>query len=63
MRFFTVAADVAMGIFAGIFLFALLTRWRPELSTVPVAMIVVAGAILIALFRAPHGSLARRNRS
>jgi hypothetical protein len=55
-----VAADVAMGIFVGIFLFALLTRFWPSLSTLPVAIVSLVAAIAIVLFRRPSGSLTAR---
>ena len=62
MRFFVVAADVAMGVFVGIFLFAVMTRFWPAAATVPVGVLVVAAAVLIVLFRPPHGSLSPRRR-
>lgn len=60
MRVFVVAADVAMGVFVGLFLFALLSRFWPGAATLPIACLVVAASILIVLFRPPHGSLAPR---
>ncbi len=64
MRFWAVAADVAMGIVVGIFLFALLTRFWPTLSTLPIAIVSLLTAIAIVLFRRPNGSLAaRKNRT
>jgi hypothetical protein len=60
MRFFVVAADVAMGVFVGIFLFAVMSRFWPSLATVPIAVAVLAASILIVLFRPPHGSLTPR---
>jgi hypothetical protein len=64
MRFWAVAADVAMGIFVGIFLFAVLTRFWPSLSTLPIAIASLLAAIAIVLFRRPNGSLAaRKNRT
>jgi hypothetical protein len=60
MRFFAVAADVAMGVFVGLFLFAVMTRFWPSATTVPIACVVVAAAILIVLFRPPNGSFAPR---
>lgn len=64
MRIFAILADVAMGVFVGIFLFAALTRFWPSLSNPLVAAAIVAASILIVLFRAPHGSLApRRDRA
>ena len=60
MRVFVVAADVAMGVFLGLFLFAVLSRVWPSIAIVPVACLVVAASILIVLFRPPHGSLAPR---
>jgi hypothetical protein len=58
MRYFTIAADVAMGVFVGIFLFALLTRVWPTLATTLIGVAVVSASILIVLFRRPNGSLA-----
>jgi hypothetical protein len=49
-----------MGIFLGIFLFALLTRFWPSLSTLPVAIVSLLAAIAIVLIRRPSGSLAAR---
>jgi hypothetical protein len=64
MRFFAITADVALGVFLGIFLFAALTRFWPSVSTTPMALVVLAASILIVLFRRPNGSLAvRRDRS
>jgi Mg/Co/Ni transporter MgtE len=64
MRFFAIAADVAMGVFVGIFLFAVLTRFWPSLATTLVGVVVVAASILIVLFRRPNGSLVpHRDRS
>jgi hypothetical protein len=60
MRFVAVAADVAMGIFLGIFLFAVLTRFWPSLATLPVALVSLLAAIAIVVFRRPNGSLAAR---
>jgi hypothetical protein len=64
MRVFVIAADVAMGVFVGIFLFAALTRFWPGLATTVIGVAVVAASILIVLFRRPNGSLApQRNRT
>lgn len=64
MRFFAVAADVAMGVFVGIFLFAVLTRFWPSMSHPAAAAVVIGASILIVLFRPPRGSLAsRRDRT
>jgi hypothetical protein len=60
MRVFVVAADVAMGVFVGIFLFAVMSRFWPSLATVPIAVAVIVASILIVLFRPPNGSLAPR---
>jgi hypothetical protein len=60
MRFFAIAADVAMGVFVGIFLFALLTRFWPSLAVPLVGIAVVSASILIVLFRPPNGSLSMR---
>lgn len=61
MRFVAVAADVAMGVFVGVFLFAVLTRFWPSLSTLPIAALSIVAAIAIVLFRRPNGSLSARN--
>jgi hypothetical protein len=64
MRYFAVAADIAMGVFVGVFLFAALTRLWPSTSHPLVAGVVIAASILIVLFRRPHGALApRQDRS
>jgi hypothetical protein len=64
MRFLAVVADVAMGVFVGIFLFAVLTRFWPSTFNAVVGTLVVAGSILIVLFRPPNGSFApRRDRT
>jgi hypothetical protein len=62
MRFFVVAADVAMGVFVGIFLFAVITRVWPSIATMTVAIVVVLSSILIVLFRPPNGSLAPKRK-
>lgn len=58
MKVFSVAADVAMGLFLGAFLYAGVTRIWPSLGHTVVAVAVLAAAILIVLFRRPNGSLA-----
>lgn len=64
MRFVAVAADVAMGVFVGIFLFAVLTRFWPQTGNRWVAAVVVLASILVVLFRRPGGALAvRRDQS
>jgi hypothetical protein len=64
MRFFAVAADVAMGVFVGIFLYAVLTRFWPSTSSPIVAGAVILASILIVLFRPPNGAFAlRRDRT
>jgi hypothetical protein len=64
MKLFSVAADVAMGLFLGAFLFAALTRLWPSFQHPLAAGLVCAAAVLIVLFRQPNGSLAvRRDRS
>ena len=63
MRFFAVAADVAMGLFLGLFLYAVASRFWPLIQHPAVAVLVVIAAILVVLFRQPNGSLAlRRDR-
>ena len=47
-----------MGVFVGIFMFAVLTRFWPTVATTFFGVAVVAAAILIVLFRRPHGALA-----
>ena len=59
MRFFAIAADVAMGVLLGIFIYAGLLALWPRLQHVFVGLATVAACILIVLFRRPHGSLAR----
>jgi hypothetical protein len=60
MRFFAVAADVAMGTLLGLFLFAGLNSIWPSTRLAAIGAVVVAASILIVLFRQPHGSLAVR---
>ena len=63
MRFFAVAADIFMGAILGVFLFAALGRLWPAASMPVVAVLLIAGSVLIVLFRRPSGSLAvRRDR-
>ena len=59
MRVFAIAADVALGVFLGIFLYAALFTIWPPLRSTAVALLSVGAAILIVLFRRPNGSLAR----
>lgn len=54
MRVFAVAADIAMGIVVGIFLFALLTRLWPSTSHPAVAALVIAAAMLMVFMRPRH---------
>ena len=60
MRMFTIASDVALGVFLGIFLFAIVARTWPSFNTPVVGVLSVAAAIVIVLFRRPNGSLAVR---
>lgn len=60
MRFFAVAADVVMGAILGVFLFAALGRLWPAANLPAVAGLLIAGSVLIVLFRRPNGSLAVR---
>jgi hypothetical protein len=57
MRAFVIASDVALGVFLGIFLFAIIARTWPSFNTPPVGFLTVAAAIIIVLFRRPNGSL------
>jgi hypothetical protein len=64
MRAIMIAADVAMGVFLGAFLYAALTRIWPALQHGATAGLVLVAAILIVLFRRPHGAFAPgRDRS
>jgi hypothetical protein len=64
MRFFAVAADVAMGVFLGIFLYAALTRLWPSTAHPGLASVTILAAVGIVLFRSPNGTLApRRDRT
>jgi hypothetical protein len=61
MRAFAIAADVAMGLILGAFLYAALTSTWPAVRG-PVAVVaVLALSVLLVLFRRPNGSLARRS--
>ncbi len=60
MRIFLIAADVAMGLILGIFLFAAASHTWPVLERWWVAAAVVCAAILVVLYRRPGGSLVRR---
>jgi hypothetical protein len=60
MRLFAVAADVAMGVILGIFIYAAFFTIWPRLRMVPIGLAIVAACVLIALYRRPNGSLARR---
>lgn len=62
MRFFAVAADIVMGAILGVFLFAALGRLWPAASMPAVAVLLIAGSVLIVMFRRPNGSLAVRRR-
>jgi hypothetical protein len=60
MRVFAIAADVAMGLILGAFLYAALAGMWPVLKRPFVLAVVLGLSIVIVLFRRPHGSLARR---
>ena len=62
MRVFAIAADVAMGVFLGLVLFAVLSRLWPGLASTGVGVVTVAAAVIVVLFRRPNGSLAVRDR-
>jgi hypothetical protein len=59
-RVFAVAADVAMGVLVGVFLYAMLIRFWPSSSNPFVAAAVILASILIVLFRPPNGAFAPR---
>ena len=59
MRFFVIAADVALGAFLGIFVYAALFTIWPPLRNILVALPIVAACIVIVLFRRPNGALAK----
>jgi hypothetical protein len=61
MRFFAIAADVAMGIILGMFIYAAFFTIWPRLHTIPVGLVTVAACVIIVLYRRPNGSLARRS--
>jgi hypothetical protein len=60
MRFFAIAADIAMGVFLGFFLYAFVIRLWPSTAGPVTGCLVVAASVLIVLFRQPNGSLAVR---
>ena len=60
MRAFAIASDVALGVFLGVFLFAVVIRLWPTMEHPATGVLAVAAAILMVLFRRPNGSLASR---
>jgi hypothetical protein len=60
MRVFAVAADVAMGVILGLFLFAVLAKLWPVLYHPAYGVLISLASVLIVLFRRPNGSLATR---
>jgi hypothetical protein len=60
MRVFAVAADIAMGVILGLFLFAVVARLWPALSHPAYGVLIALASVLIVLFRRPNGSLAAR---
>lgn len=59
MRVFSAAADVAMGLILGVFLYAVLARIWPGLEQPTVVVLVLGASVLVVLFRRPHGTFAR----
>jgi ABC-type branched-subunit amino acid transport system permease subunit len=62
MRIFAVAADVAMGVCLGVFLYAVVSRTWPDLGQPYVAAAVLVASVLVVLFRRPGGSLEKWRR-
>ena len=64
MRVFLIAADVAMGLMLGLFVYVAVSRTWTALNHPAVAAVVFLASVLAVLFRRPHGSLApRRDRT
>jgi len=64
MRFFAMAADLAMGAILGVFLFAALRQVWPS-ADLPIVLVgLLAASVVVVMFRRPNGSLAAwRNRT
>jgi len=63
VRFFSIVADVVMGLILGLFLYVAASHfWSPLRSPVAGTMIVGA-SVLMVLLRRPNGSLARRDET
>jgi uncharacterized membrane protein len=60
MRMFLIAADVAMGLILGVFVYAVAARMWVTLQQPIVAVAMCAASVLVVLFRRPNGSLSRR---
>ena len=60
MRYFAIAADIAMGIFLAFLMYALVVRVWPALRHPVTAGLVAIACVIIVLFRQPNGSLAAR---
>ena len=60
MRLISAVSDVVMGLILGLFLYAAASRIWTALEHPLAATFIFAAAILIVLFRRPHGSLARK---
>src|SRR5262249_27497581 len=58
MRFFAIAADVAMSIFLSFLMYALVVGVWPALRHPVTAALVAIACVIIVLFRQPNGSLA-----
>jgi len=62
MRFFAIAADVAMGIFLAFLMYAVVVHVWPALRHPVTAVLVAIACVIIVLFRQPNGSLAERRQ-
>lgn len=60
MRAFAIAADLAMGLILGNFLYAALIDIWPRLRSPVTVVCVLAASVALVAFRRPSGSLARR---
>lgn len=60
MRMFLIAADVAMGLILGLFVYVVAARMWVSLQQPIIAVTICAASVLVVLFRRPNGSLSRR---
>ena len=62
MRAVAVITDVILGAMLGVFLYAAAARIWPVLQGRAALAAILAGAVIVVLFRRPNGSLARPRR-